>query len=294
MTRGAALALLAALLTLTGCLPRPAAPGSLPVVASFYPLYAFAARVGGATATVGNMLPTGVAPHDYEVTPQDLVALSKAKLFIYNGAQLETWVPAGLRQLPGGVVVVDATAGLPLHTQNGTPDPHVWLDPVLAARQVDNIREGFARADSRRRDVYAANAAGLQGDLQALHARYTQALQRCGQRTIVTAHAAFGYLARRYGLAMVPITGLSPEAEPSPARLKEVVLLVRKYRVNVIYFETLTSPRVAETIAREVGARTAVLNPLEGLTAEEQRQGRDYITVMNDNLEQLAQGLACR
>jgi zinc transport system substrate-binding protein len=264
------------------------------VVASFYPLYEFASRIGGAHAEVRSLVPPGAEPHDYEPSARDIAALSGVRLLIYNGAGFEPWVDRLLPALPPSVVRVKATAGLPLATIGGAPDPHVWLDPVLAQRQADAILRGFDRADPARRAVYQESAAALRDELEALHQRYTATLARCQSRTFVTAHAAFGYLARRYGLTMIAVGGLSREVEPSPARLKQVVLLVRRHGARAIYFDAAASPKVAQTIAREVGVQTRVLNPLERLPPEGQRRGAGYLEVMDENLRQLAQGLGCR
>lgn len=279
-----------------------AAPGAAPpagaarvqVMASFYPLYEYATRIGGAHADVRSLVPPGAEPHDYDPSARDIAALSGVRLLIYNGAGLEPWVDRLLPALPPSVVRVEATAGLPLAKIGAAPDPHVWLDPVLAQRQADAILDGFAAVDPARRAVYQENAAALRADLEALHQRYAATLARCRSRTFVTAHAAFGYLARRYGLAMIAVGGLSREVEPSPARLKEVVLLARRHGARAIYYEAAASPKVAQTIAREVGAQTRVLNTLERLTPEEQRRGAGYVEVMDENLRQLAQGLGCR
>lgn len=316
-----ALALALGTALLSGCAPRaatepaprearsPAAPVApsaavrIQVVASFYTLYEFASRIGGTHADVRTLVPPGAEPHDYEPSARDIAALSGAQMLIYNGAGFEPWVDRLLASLPLSVVRVEATAGLPLATIGGArsdgsnraaQDPHVWLDPVLAQRQADAILDGFTRADPARSANYQENAAALRADLEALHQRYTATLARCQSRTFVTAHAAFGYLARRYGLTMIAVGGLSPEAEPSPARLKEVVLLARRHGARAIYFEAAASPKVAQTIAREVGVETRVLNPLERLTPDEERRGAGYVEVMDENLRQLAHGLGCR
>ncbi|MDQ7859425.1 MAG: zinc ABC transporter substrate-binding protein [Armatimonadota bacterium] len=313
----ATIVVLTAVLAMTACgrlAPAPSPPAQAPkiaVVASFYPLYEFARRVGGEFAEVRNLVPAGAEPHDYEPTPQDVAVLHAARLVIYNGAGFEPWIEKLLPGLPAGVESVNATEGLPLvradaehdHGPGKEPkdthgekalDPHVWLDPVLAQQQVDLIAAAFVRVDPDRRTTYEANAAVLKDELAALDERYRRTLAACRRKTFITSHAAFGYLASRYGLTMVPISGLSPEAEPPAARLRAVVRAARAHRATVIYFETLVSPRVAETIAREVRARTAVLNPLEGLTAEEQAAGATYVTVMDANLRSLADGLDCR
>lgn len=290
----------------TGASPPAPLPGfaeaaRIPVIASFYPLFEFAGRIGGGGAVVRNLVPAGASAHDYEPTAREVAALRGARLVIYNGAGFEPWIKKILPTLPASVVRVNATSGLPLmrgrdahgHAESGL-DPHVWLDPVLARQQAGLILAGFVRADPGRRAAYETNAAALRADFDALHRRYADTLKTCRKQVIVTAHAAFGYLAARYGLTMVPIFGLSPEVEPSPARLRAVLREVRKHGVRVIYYETLTSPRVAQAIAREVGAKTLVLNPVEGLTPAQRAGGATYFTVMDDNLRNLVEGLDCR
>lgn len=285
------------------------APARISVIASFYPLYEFTKRIGGDGVDVRNLVPPGVSPHDFEPSAQDMATLHRARVLVYNGAGFEPWVEKVLPTLPETVERVDTTAGLLLlagrhddqphgagrreQREAARADPHVWLDPLLAQRQAGRILDALARVDPGRREVYRANAASLEADLAALHERIAVRLGRCRQRTIVTAHAAFSYFARRYGLRMIAISGLSPEAEPSPIRLRQVLHQVRQYRVRAIYFETLASPKVAQTIAREVGARTLVLDPVEGLTLDRQAAGATYFTVMNENLQQLVEGLDC-
>lgn len=314
------------LLAVAGCAPGPSgvtAPGPSPgppragrvaVIASFYPLYEFAVRVGGEHVSVRNLVPPGASAHDYEPTAGDVAALNKARVLLYNGAGFEPWVEKLLPTLPGSVERVNTTAGFPLlerpHDREVEPqaktggrkdgpqaeglDPHVWVDPVLAQRQVDHIVEALVKVDPAHRAAYEANAAALKADLRALHERIAGRVNACRQKTIVTAHAAFSHFSKRYGLRMISISGLSPEIEPSPARLRQVLREVRQYRVTVIYFETITSPKVAQTIAQEVGARTLVLDPVEGLTSEQQAAGATYFTVMDENLRNLAEGLDCR
>jgi zinc transport system substrate-binding protein len=184
--------------------------------------------------------------------------------------------------------------GEPPGARGETLDPHVWLDPVLAVAQVERIRDGLARADAAGAAVFADNARRYAGSLQALHGRFEQGLAACARRQIVVSHAAYGYLARRYRLTQVPVMGLAPEAEPSPAEMARIVRFMRRERVQYVFFETLVSNKLAETLAREVKAKTLVLNPVEGLTAEESAAGKDYLTVMDANLGNLRTGLGCR
>jgi zinc transport system substrate-binding protein len=164
-----------------------------------------------------------------------------------------------------------------------TADPHVWLDPVLFAQMSTRIGAALHRS-----------AASLKADLQKLDGEYRRRLRHCVRHEIVTSHAAFGYLAQRYGLKQVAITGLTPESEPSPKQLTDVIRLVKRTHATTVFFETLVSPRLADTVAREVGARTAVLDPIEGLTPAEQKSGADYLTLMRRNLANLRRALGCR
>lgn len=283
-----------ALLLLAGCRPQEAAPTGLPVVATIYPLAEFARRISGGAANVHTLIPPGVEAHDYEPTPQDLVVLSRARLFIYNGAGFEPWAERLIGQLPQGSAWVDATEGLPLARGDGGVDPHVWLDPVLAQQQALRIARALVRVDPDNRTRYESATTALLADLGELDGTYRQVLSGCRGKEFITAHAAFGYLARRYGLRMIAVSGLAPEAEPSASRLKEIVQQARRAAIRVVYVEPLGEQRVAETIAREIGGVIAVLDPLENQTVEAQRVGKNYFTVMHENLDHLAQGLDCR
>lgn len=283
----------------------PAASGRPLVVVSFFTLWDFARQVAGERAEVVSLLPPGVEPHDWEPTPQDVILVRKARLFVYNGAGFEQAASRLLKEIAnGGPLAVDATEGIPVLEAPGKPrgegstsfprDPHVWLDPVLAQAQVDRITAGFIQADPEGRAGYTERAAAYRAKLAALHAEFETGLRDCARRDVVTSHAAFTYLARRYGLTQVPVLGIASESEPSPADLARLVRFARKAGVKYIFFETLTSPKLAETLAREVGAKTLVLNPVEGLTREEAAAGKDYLTLMRENLANLRTALECR
>lgn len=305
-------AVVAALALLAACERSPQGPPGGParplVLATFYPLYEFARQVGGDAVEVVALVPPGVEPHDWEPTPAEIARVQRARLFVYNGAGLEPWVDRLLGDVVPAGVAVNATHGVPVavadlprHVRSGptfrvglTPDPHVWLDPVLAAAQVNVIAGALARADPGRAATYAENARRYTAALDALHRAFVDGLAACGRRDIVVSHAAFGYLARRYGLTQVPVMGLAPGAEPGPAALAAAVRFVRRHRVTHVFFETLASRRLAETLAREAGVDTLVLNPVEGLTPQEAAAGATYLTLMEANLASLRQGLACR
>jgi len=309
-TLGHAMALVLAVLTLAACQEAPKkveAPPRPLVVASFYPLYDFARQVAGDRAEVVSLVPTGVEPHDWEPAPSDVARVEKAAVFIYNGAGFDAGAERLAKNAPARMVVVEATAGLPLlsvdlpghdkaHAEPKATerDPHVWLDPTLARAQVEAIRAGLAKADPANADHYASRAASYAARLTSLDDAIAAGLADCRRREIVVSHAAFTYLAHRYKLLQVPVMGLAPEAEPSPAELARVVRLVRRLEAKVIFFETLVSPKLAETLAAEVGAKTLVLNPLEGLTADEEKAGKDYVSVMEENLRNLRTALECK
>jgi zinc transport system substrate-binding protein len=273
---------LAALVLLTSACGGGAAGagGKESVVASFYPLAFAAEEIGGTRVDVHNLTPAGAEPHDLEVSPKDVAEIHDADLVLLLGRgfqpQLEDTAGTG-----SNVLRLLDTPGLGVHS-NG--DPHVWLDPLRYARIVKRI--GRALGNER-----AANR--LASRLRGLDDEYRRGLAECQRRDVVTSHEAFAYLTERYGLHQIAITGLSPEAEPDPGELARVIALARERGVTTIYFETLVSPRIAETVARETGAKTAVLDPIEGLTKDEVAHGEDYFTRMRSNLRALEEGLGC-
>lgn len=256
-----------------------AGSGGETVVAAFYPLAYAAELVGGRAVRVENLTPNGAEPHDLELTPGAVAKIERADVVLYLGHGFQPAVADAARDASGRAI--DLLDGLPLRPA----DPHVWLDPVLYARIVRRIG-GVLRRPAR----VAAPIARL----RTLDGDYRRGLAHCARREIVTSHAAFGYLAQRYGLRQVPITGLTPESEPTAKDLARVVHTVRRTKAATIFFETLVSPRLAQTVAREVGARTAVLDPIEGLTPSEQARGDTYFTLMQRNLAALRKALACR
>lgn len=270
----------------------------LPVVASFYPLFFMAQQIGGDKAEVVNIVPAGAEPHDYEPTAQDMMRLENSRLIILNGGGLEAW-SNNLEQNIDPKKTVIIVAGKDLVSQSLTDngqtrlDPHIWLDPPLAKKMLANILKGFIQADPANQIYYQANAAALQARLTSLDTSYRQGLSHCQKKDIITSHAAFGYLATTYGLTQIPIAGLSPDAEPSPQQLANIIKFSKLNQVKYIFFESLTSPKLAQTIASELGAQTLVLNPLEGLTDQELAQGENYLSIMQANLKNLEIALVC-
>jgi zinc transport system substrate-binding protein len=251
------------------------------VVASFYPL-AFAARqIGGPDLAVSDLTPPGTEPHDLELTPKAVERLRTADLTLLMGRgfqpQLEKAAGHGARVLR----LLD-TPGLRVRAND---DPHVWLDPRRFELLAGRIGHALRRPVATRRFVIR---------LRRLDGLYRRGLAHCAQHDLVTGHRAFAYLAQRYGLRQVAITGLSPEAEPSPRDLERVVRTVRRTGATTVFFETLASPRVARSVARETGARAAKLDPIEGLTPAGQRRGEDYFSLMRANLARIREALRCR
>lgn len=257
----------------------------LRITASFYPLAEFSRQIGGEKVRVSTVTPAGVEPHDFEPSPRDVVAIQKADVFVYSGTGFEPWAQKLLSDLKGGASL-NASAGIELKAGDG----HYYLDPIFAQKAVDNIARKLAQADPPNREFYETNAAAYKEKLTVVDREYKEALANPPKRIVITSHAAFTYLADRYGFRQVAIAGLAEE-EPSPKHLAEVAELAKENGVRYVFLETLASPRLAKTIADEVGADTLVLNPLEGLTAEEEKAGKDFIGVMRENLRSLRKGL---
>jgi zinc transport system substrate-binding protein len=282
--RVAAAAALVALVA--GCGGSSAGSARRSVIAAFYPVAYAVEQIGGATVKVDNLTPPGTEPHDVELSPRDVGEVREADFVFYLGSGFQ---PALERAVDGAQgTTVDLLEGIQLRRGVGEEkdlDPHVWLDPVLYGRTARRIGVTLGRPSQTR---------AFEQRLRALDRDYQRGLARCERRTIVTSHAAFGYLAARYRLEQIPITGITPEAEPTPRRLQKVVRAVRAHRATTVFFETLVSPDLARTVARETGAKTAVLDPIEGLTKDEAAAGENYFSVMRENLETLRRALACQ
>ncbi len=303
----------------------------LQIQTSFYPIYEFTRQVAGDLAKVELLVPGGVEPHDWEPSPQDIQKLVESDLLIVNGAGMESWLEQveasttsgkleiveaseGITMMEGGEEEEhaheeeehageegqapddEADAGEAAHEHDhdhdhGGLDPHVWLSPALAVQEVRSIEAALAKADPEHAADFKHNADAYVAQLEQLNQEFTEGLAKAKRKDFITQHAAFGYLAREYGLTQVPIAGLAPDQEPSAEQMTEIVKFAKEHQVKTIFFETLVSSKVAETIAREIGAKTAVLNPIEGLTADDEAAGRDYLSLMRQNLDALKAAL---
>ncbi|PLS09673.1 metal ABC transporter substrate-binding protein [Neobacillus cucumis] len=269
----------------------------LQIITTFYPIYYFAKKVAGDSANVELLIPNGVEPHDWEPTAKDMAKIQDADVFIYNSHYFELWTEKVLKSIndsqlkvveaSSGIKLMDALESVDEEEHSASKDPHVWLSPVLAQQEVNTIAKGLEQADPKNKDQYQKNAETLNSELADLDRLYKETINKAKNKEFVTQHAAFGYLAKQYGLTQIPIAGLSPDVEPTLGKLAELTELTKKKKIKVVYFEEMTSSKVAETLAKEIGAKTEVLNPLEGLTKEERQQGLDYIGVMKKNLDAL-------
>jgi zinc transport system substrate-binding protein len=289
------------LLLLSGCSNEAETThkdGKLQVVTTFYPMYYFTKKVAGNSADVKLLIPNGVEPHDWEPSARDMADIQDADVFVYNSRYFETWTKIVFQSIDQShLKVVEAAKGIKLMAAGGDEagnyldtadkDPHVWLSPVLAQTEVDTIAKALEKKDPKHKASYEKNAAALKAELANLDQVYQETVNKAKNKEFVTQHAAFGYLARQYGLTQIAIAGLSPDVEPPLAKLTELAKLTKEKKIKVIYFEGLTSSKVAKTLANEIGAKTAVLNPLEGITKDEQKQGLDFIGVMKKNLKTL-------
>ncbi|MFI8516919.1 metal ABC transporter substrate-binding protein [Streptomyces sp. NPDC085481] len=295
--------------------------GKLDVVASFYPMQFLAERIGGGHVAVDTLTKPGVEPHDLELKPRQIGDLADADLVVYlKGVQPA--VDAAIQQA-GVENTVDAATLTTLerhgaeagghehgaeadhgseaghdsheghdHSSEAGADPHIWLDPVKYAEVAKGVGAAFEKADPAHAADYKKNTATLVKQLGDLNTAFETGLKNTASKTFITTHSAFGYLAERYGLEQEGISGMAPEAEPSPARVKELQDIARKDKVTTVFFETLASDKTAKTLARDTGLKTDVLDPLEGIT--DASKGDDYIEVMQSNLAALKTALGAK
>jgi zinc transport system substrate-binding protein len=267
--------------------------GEPEVVASFYPLQYVAERVVGDDAKVVNLTAPGVEPHDVELSPRQVATISGASVVFYEKG-LQPAVDDAVEH-NGPVHRVDAAAVVHLRhggsSEDGDVDPHFWLDPTLLAEVAEHFTRQMSKADPANAADFAAGNDRLQRDLQQLDSDFRAGLRHCATRSVVVSHDAFEYLGARYDLDVHAITGLSPDAEPSAHHLAELADLIREDQVTTVFSERLASPRLADTLAEDVGIRTAVLDPIEGLTSKD--PDSDYLSLMRADLQALREAGGC-
>ncbi|MBR6254294.1 MAG: zinc ABC transporter substrate-binding protein [Clostridiales bacterium] len=287
------------------------AEGKVKVVASIYPMYDFAKRIGGDLVAVNMLVPAGTEPHSWEPSTRDMQMLEEADLFVYNGAGIEAWADSLQDTVQNkNIVYVEASKEVALlrteqvhhdadedgheeqddhdgHHHHGEYDPHVWLSPKNAEIEMTAIAEALISKDPEHADTYRKNLEEAKKECEALDSAFADALKDYQGGYIVVAHEAYGYLCRDYGLKQIGIEGVSADQEPDAARMREIIDLVKEHGIKCIFFEELVDPKVAKSIADETGCTTMALSPLDGLTKEDIDSGRDYFSVMRDNLKAL-------
>lgn len=283
------------------------------VMTTFYPMYEFTKQVVGNKGNVELLIPAGTEPHDFEPSAKDLAKISDSDVFVYNSPELETWTDNLTDTInTKKTEVIQASKDIKLmegaehdheeahdhdsdeHEEHGHDhdlDPHVWLDPVLAIKEVETIRDQLSKKYPEDKTAFEKNTASYIDELKAVDQEYQTAFKDAKNKTFVTQHAAFGYLAKQYGLTQEAIAGISPDQEPSPSRLSELKHYVDDNQVKVIYFEENASSKVAETLSKETGVKLKVLNPLESLTDKQIKDGESYLSVMRENLSALKESI---
>ena len=276
-----------------GATPADASSASVVAVqAAFYPLEFLANEIGGDLIQVTALAAAGAEPHDMELTPVQVAELEKTSLIIY----IQGFMPAVDEAIASQASAnsLDLATAVPLlatsDANEGAYDPHIWLAPKNMILMATAVSDRLISLVPANKDYYTANTKTLISKLVALDSEFSNGLENCQQKTLVTSHDAFGYLTSAYGFQQLGIAGLSPESEPSPARLAQISKLVTDQGITTIYYETLVSPAIAETVAAETGSTTAVLDPIEGLAAG---STDTFITVMQANLKTLIKGQSC-
>ncbi len=273
------------------------------IIASFYPIFEFVKKVGGDKIEATSLIPVSAEPHDFDPTVQQVQNAETVDMLVLNGAGFEGKQLTNLN----ANFIIDTSKRLNLTTgtyedpqdnlqANEIPiDPHIWLDPLLAKQQVEQIRDGLIQIDPRNAEYYTKNANSFISELDNLDRTIRERLSNCEKKDFIAFHDAFGYFANRYGLTQHSIQGLSPEAEILSQRLQQIIALARDMGLDTIYSEELVDPRLANVIAQEIpNGKVLVLSPIEGVNKEEQDAGIGYLDKMNENIENLRLGLKCK
>lgn len=306
---------LAALILLAGCSKSESAnkkemtedkSGKLKVYASVYPVYDFANKIAGDKMDVELVVPQGVEPHDWEPDTDVIKNLESADIFVYNGAGLESWTDKVLGSIDNkNIVTVEASKGVDIlksdhsdeednhedeHSHGGL-DPHVWLSPINAKKELENIKNSFIEVDPENKDYYEKNYEEYSKKFDELDQKYREELSELKENKIVVSHEAYGYLFKEYGLEQIGIQGVNAETEPDAKKMAEIIDFIRENNVNTIFTEELIDPKVSDVIASETGAEIKVLSPVEGLSQEEIDNNEDYLSIMQRNLDNLVGAL---
>lgn len=263
--------------------PETPVSGKVNVYTSFYAMSDFVRQIGGDHVSVTTLVPSGVEPHDWEPSPSDLVKLEKGDVFVYNGHHMESWTDKVLSSISNpDLIIVETAKKIPEST-----DPHVWLNPDNALLQMEAIRTALCEKDPANSEYYNRNYETCKAKIEALDNAYTSAVNQFQKKEFIVAHEAYGYLCEKYGLRQVAVEGIQGDADPSPARMAEIVSFARENNIKYIFFENLIDTKVLDTIKNEIGAQALILNPFES----DNQENKDYFTVMEENLDALKTAL---
>lgn len=265
--------------------------GKMVVYASFYPLSFLADEIGGDNIELRTVVPNGVESHDYEPSIRQLRDIENAQLFIYNGANFESWADKVVGNIIDEDRTINASEFVDLIMVDNNPDPHIWLSPQNMIKIGEAIKDKLILLDKTHKEDYENNFNDLASRLRELDNKFSEELSQKKRESIIVSHEAFTYMAERYGFKQIPVTGISPEQEPSPKTVAELIEIAKRENHKYIFLETLASPKTVQVIAKETGLKILTLNPVEGLTEEELRNGKDYISIMEKNLENLKKAL---
>ncbi len=271
---------------------------SLAVSTSFYPLFFFTSQIIGTTSDQLYVItPPHAEPHEYEPTAENIRNIQSSKLLITIGTYFEPWLSK--LSLPSSTTLITVGNGLVNQKytdedNNSVQDPHIWLSPKNAIIITQKITQSLTDTDPKHANDYVMNSKKLITDLQTLDTEYASGLSSCEKKDIITSHSAFGYLAQDYDLIQKGISGLSPEAEPTPKEFAHIIEFAKTNKVKVIFFESTVSPKLSQTIAKEIGAQTMILDPIEGISEDAQAKGENYFSIMRKNLVNLRVALECK
>lgn len=255
----------------------------LNIIVSIYPLKEFADKIGGDKVDVTCLVPENMEPHDYEPKTKDFQELIKSKAFIYNGLGMETWVDQVNETIKDkGVVIVNSSTGIEVRKEEDAVDPHIWLSLKSAEVQSENIKNTFIKLDEKNKDYYEENYKKFKEELDSVYNEYKPKFDTLSKKNFITGHAAFGYLCREFGLTQKSVENLFAEGEPTPKQLEELINFCKENNIQTVFSEALASPKVSETLAKEVGAKVVPI-----LTLEAKEEGKDYIQAMRYNLDEI-------
>lgn len=260
----------------------------LKITVSIYPLKEFAEKIGGDKIEVTCLVPENMEPHDYEPKTKDFEDLTKSKLFIYNGLGMESWVDQVNEVIKGKeLIILDSSTGVEARKEENAVDPHIWLSLKNAEIQSQNIKNTLVKLDEKNKDYYEANYSKFKEELESLDNEYKPKFDTLGKKNFITGHAAFGYLCRDFGLTQKSVENLFAEGEPTPKQLEDLVKFCKENNIKIVFSESLASPKVSETLAKEVGAKVVPI-----MTLESKEDDKNYIEAMKYNLDEIYKALS--